>query len=143
MFGFGLTGKVALGAGVVILAMSGAFYLYFNHAQGKMEQQAKDIATLESANDSLVDSIARRERELAIQAQNLEKLNTRLNTIRKESTEMAELLSRHDLKYLAAKKPGLIENRVNRGTARVFDQLKELSDPESYGETRAPEESEE
>lgn len=140
MFAFGIGSKVALGAGAVILAMSGAFYLYFNHAQEKMEEQAKSIATLEAANASMVESIARRERELAIQAQNLAAMNNRLNTIRRESTQMAELLSRHDLKYLATKKPGLIENRVNSGTAQVFDQLKKLSDPDSYGETRAPEE---
>lgn len=143
MFSFGIGGKVALGAAVIIAVMGGGFYLYFNHAQEKIEEQAGEIANLKSANDSLVESIARRERELAIQARNLAELNNRLVTIRRESTQMAELLARHDLKYLATQKPGLIENRVNRGTKDVFNQLKELSDPESYGETRTLEEPKE
>lgn len=132
MFGFGLTGKVALGAGVVILAMSGAFYLYFNHAQEKMQEQEAALAVLRNANSTLQQTVSRQQEEMRKQAENLQNLNNRLNRIRRESSEMAELLSRHDLKYLASKRPGLIENRVNRGTQDVFDQLKELSDPESY-----------
>lgn len=143
MFSIGLAGKIALGSGVIILAMSGAFYLYFNYSQEKIQEQASKVATLESANSSLVESINRREAELARQAKALTDLNNRLITIRRESTEMAELLARHDLKYLAANKPGLIENRVNRGTQDVFDQLKDLSRPEGYGETRAPTERKE
>lgn len=132
MFSFGIGSKVALGAGVVILAMSGAFYLYFNHAQEKMNEQAAQIELLQNANETLQGTIIRQREETRRQAENLNNLNDRLNRIRRESNDMAELLARHDLKYLATKRPGLIENRVNRGTQDVFNQLKELSDPDSY-----------
>lgn len=35
---------------------------------------------------------------------------------RKENTRLKDLLGKHDLGFLAAKKPGLIETRVNKGT---------------------------
>jgi len=132
MLSFGLTGKVAAGASVIILAMGGLFYLYYNHTQEKMQEQAAELSDLRNANSTLQNTIERQKEEAAQQAKSLNQLNDRLNKIRRESNDMAELLARHDLKYLASQRPGLIENRVNRGTQDIFDQLKELSDPDSY-----------
>lgn len=41
-----------------------------------------------------------------------------------------DVLTSHNLDYLAQKKAGLIETRVNRGTQKALDALESLTDPQ-------------
>lgn len=47
-----------------------------------------------------------------------------------KSNELRETLAKHDLEYLASMKPGLIESRINKGTASVFNAFKEVTSSE-------------
>lgn len=132
MFGLGIGAKVSVGLAVLMALGGYGFYLYYEHTQERMQEQAAEIALVRMANENLADTVAKKDEALSRQIENLNRLNREVATIRKEAGDMAELLSRHDLRYLAAKKPGLIERRVNSGTKDVFNQLKALSDPETY-----------
>jgi hypothetical protein len=49
------------------------------------------------------------------------------NQIQKERDEYLSIFRKHDLTKLARAKPGLIETRINKGTAEVFRQIEEDS----------------
>jgi DNA repair exonuclease SbcCD ATPase subunit len=132
MFAFGLGAKVAAGMGVLMLAMGAGFYFYFNYTQERIEDLNSKVTQFEEANKALERTLQRREEELIRQARGLGELNREISQIRREANELTELLARHDLKRLASARPGLIERRVNDGTKEVFDQLREITDPDRY-----------
>ena len=48
--------------------------------------------------------------------------------------ELRNKFAKHDLDMLSLRKPGLVEKMVNRGTARVFQELEDLTDPDQFDE---------
>jgi len=70
------------------------------------------------------------ETQRKIDQKKINTLTKQYNKSRKSVTELRKLLSRHDLTYLAAEKPGLIENRINKGTKGVGERLGDITKPE-------------
>jgi len=60
---------------------------------------------------------------------------------------LRDTFAEHDLNELISRKPGLMENRINDGTARVLNRIENITDPRSYDEDTeqfvVPEEDEE
>ena len=52
-------------------------------------------------------------------------LNTRNSEIEAENKRYLSIFARHDLAKLAVAKPGIIETRINRGTASVFKSIED------------------
>lgn len=52
-------------------------------------------------------------------------LNSRNSEIEAENKRYLSIFARHDLAKLAVAKPGLIETRINRGTASVFKSIED------------------
>jgi hypothetical protein len=52
-------------------------------------------------------------------------LNTRNAEIENENKRYLSIFARHDLARLASAKPGLIETRINKGTANVFKSIED------------------
>ena len=52
----------------------------------------------------------------------------------REAKELSSKFARHDLNDLALNKPKLIENRVNKGTKRVMNELVDITDPNQFDE---------
>ena len=44
-----------------------------------------------------------------------------------EQNKIKDVLRKHDLEYLASKKPGLIETRVNRAIAKLGTDIEEVT----------------
>ena len=126
--------KLAIIIAVMLIGSVGGGYLYVIKLQ-------RDIASLKYTNQSLkMDSTnykiawgsEKRVTEKTIEQFELMK---RENDELQEANERAEkyqkqlidILTEHDLEYLAYKKPGLIEKRINDATAKVFDDLESLS----------------
>lgn len=53
------------------------------------------------------------------------------NQAAEEAKQLKETLSSHDLSALSSAKPGLIERRINRGTADAFRLLELATQPQS------------
>lgn len=112
-------------AGVAVLI--GIFYWYYTSSQ-------ETIAILNANN-------ARLENAVAIQKQALESIKNDLQTqqnvlqqtykdfddSRRLNQELSDRLSKHDLGFLAAKKPKLVENIVNKATSDAARCLEILS----------------
>jgi predicted nuclease with TOPRIM domain len=133
---FGLGGKVAAGMGIALLVVSGAFYWYYDSSQARIETLVSDKATLTADKARLTgeieeqqQSIARLEATRQQDQERILELSQEFNEARDEVARLRATFSRHDLNRLSLAKPGLIENIINRGTAREGREFIELTTP--------------
>jgi hypothetical protein len=54
-------------------------------------------------------------------------LEVELQESEKRRNELGDLLQRHNLTRLTLKKPGLIENRINDGTKKTFNDIESIT----------------
>tara|TARA_Y100001937_G_C7117040_1_gene330647 strand:+ start:891 stop:1295 length:405 start_codon:yes stop_codon:yes gene_type:complete len=121
--------KISLVLGVFLISSLTASGIYIKNLNNQ-------ISTLK-ANQIILDSKIKEQNEsiknyLAKQKENLEQINS-LEKDKQEATravtELRNKFARHNLNNLALMKPGLIENRVNKGSKKVFDELMSLTTP--------------
>lgn len=111
---------------IVMCAMGGGFYLYYQDSQAKIMQLTENNAKLETAvatSEAAISSL--QESYLAAQLEN-ERLNAAYTEIRRQNNVLADKLSDIDLGLLASQKPDSIERAVNNGTSnagRCFEIL--------------------
>lgn len=136
----GTFGKFAI-VGLVIAAAVGYHYFKLNnvqsqltHAQEQVGVLKQDVATaqaneaqLHGAITSLNGTVERLEQQRRIDQQKIDKLSKQYTESRQKVSDLRQLLSEHDLAYLAYNKPGLIENRINAGTDRVGEDIQEIT----------------
>jgi len=81
-------------------------------------------------NDS-IDNYLEKQTEVA---NKMNDLANQYNDALREAKELSSKFARHDLNDLALNKPKLIENRVNKGTKRVMNDLTTLTNPNQFDE---------
>lgn len=113
---------------VLILVLGGATYWLWNERETLIENQAKlELAVQEQqlAMEAMKESFEKQGAALL----NMQNKNAQIEA---EKAEYLDIFRRHNLNKLAEAKPGLIESRINKGTAAVFGDIendsKELSD---------------
>ena len=117
-----ITGGVAAMAFVLYLG-----YVFVTNMQNQLiELKATNMllnATLESQKNTIEQIVKDNE--------NINNLNTELQEnlqeVELENSRLNRLFREHDLTDLASKKPGLIEQRINDATKKVFDDLESLT----------------
>ena len=123
--------------GLLIATISGsAFYIKYLNNQ---------VSTLKANQVILTDKIAEQNESiknyLNKQKETMEQMEF-LEAERREAmrsvTELRNKFARHDLNNLALMKPGLIENRVNKGSKRVFDELMQITSQDKKDENIYP-----
>ena len=124
----GLTMYMAIG----MVVMGGLFGLYFKMSQAKISELNQVVAVERAGKESAEANIRVLQAEKAKQQQLLQTMATASAEIRKEQEVTIDLFANHDLKALAERKPGLIENRVNKATEGVNKELERITDPLSY-----------
>ena len=132
MFGLGLGGKVAIGMGILLVATMAAGAAYFKYSQDKLAAANQQIAIEAAGRASAEANLKATQESVARQQATLNTLAQESVEIRREQQEVIDIFAEHDLKRLAEAKPGLIERRVNAATKSVFDELEEVTDPNSY-----------
>lgn len=112
--------KLALFAGVLL-----AVYLAYNWFTGVLDENNE----LKTANALQVDTIKAKDAQIEFEQDitNIERearsdAETKLETARQEEKKLISLFQEHDFDNLLQKKPGLIINRVNAGTKRMFSR---------------------
>lgn len=112
---------------VVITLLCGAGYFYHVDTQARIKQLTENNAQLESANKINNETI----NQLQLESQRLQEANKKLaQGMQDAETKVTELRDKfldHDLVKLSTKKPELIEKRVNDGTKKVFQELRDLT----------------
>tara|TARA_R100001244_G_scaffold82961_1_gene64194 strand:- start:36 stop:476 length:441 start_codon:yes stop_codon:yes gene_type:complete len=126
---------------LALMALGGAFKLYYDKSEAEKQAMATQLQQAVDNQLLLENAIATQneqiERALAEQKASQERIQG-LTVANNEANERVEDLrskfARHDLNMLSLRKPGLVEKLVNRGTARVFQELQDLTDPDQFDE---------
>ena len=121
---------------VALIVTGGAFKLYADKAEAEKLQLRSELRI--SADNQLVleSSITNLNSQLIAAENRLEKILDRVNDLQIENAQaQAEVESvrskfaKHDMSVLSLRKPGLIENIINRGTKEVLRDLETVTDP--------------
>ena len=125
-----------------VLAAGVAFHYYTVNSLGKevnsltvelataemdLNTYAQQVITMEEAAIINVQTIASLNDNLSDQINTIQGLTVTNNNIEQERDEYLSIFRRHNLSELARRKPGLIQNRINSGTAAVFKDLIETT----------------
>ena len=124
----------AVSTGLLLIVTAGLWFF--------VQMQAKEIATLKAnaiiLEDKIEEQNASIDNYLAKQKETTEQIN-QLNAQNQEAmrevNELRNTFQRHSLNNLAMAKPGLIENIINKGTAKVKTEFLELTDPNMFEST--------
>jgi len=110
---------IKIGAVLVLVAALWGAKAYFDWSQNEIKVLQGNVIKLEFAvqtNEAAVKSL-----QIGIKkshdAHNA--VTRKFAKARQENTRLKDLLGKHDLGFLASKKPGLIQRRVNKGTANA------------------------
>ena len=133
--------KLSILMGVALLALSGAFKLYYDKSEAEKEAMATQLQQAMNNQQLLENTVAQQNADLESALENQQKTQARILTLTTESQqanerveELRSKFAEHDLDMLSLRKPGLVEVMVNRGTARVGKELGELTDPNQFDE---------
>jgi len=122
----------------VLLLVGGGAYGYHtvkvNEMSATIAQKESAIVILKSNEEKLIAAEEQNRKAIETMKQDMEKqreaftnLSTQHVQLTKERDEYMSIFRKHDLTKLARRKPGLIEPRINNGTAQVFRQVEQDS----------------
>jgi hypothetical protein len=123
---------------VLAVALAGIFYHTwtlrgFENRQVELQMQidalAQTNAVLQAASEINQRTINQMEANTRQQLSQIGDLTLQVTQVQRERDEYLGIFRRHDLTNLARARPGLIEPRINNGTADVFRQLQEDTQP--------------
>jgi len=107
----------------IIIAMSlGGYFLYQQNESLKIENLAFQVRDQEQQA-----TIKAQQESFERQSSALNNMTARNAEIEGEMNRYLDIFKRHNLNKLAIAKPGLIEKRVNDGTAKIFITIEEDS----------------
>lgn len=105
--------------GVAVATMVAGFYWYYQDSQKRIMDLMANQAKLETAVAIQEATIKQQQEDMAKQAATLEKVNDAFAKAQADKQNLTDKLMKHDLGKLAEKKPGLVEEKINRGTDNV------------------------
>ena len=117
--------------GLLLASISGsAIYIKYLHNQMAILQGNQIVleTKIDEQNASIENYLANQKRHNA-QLDALEKEKAEAN---RAVTELRNKFARHDLNNLALMKPKLIENRVNKASAKVMENLVDITKPNMF-----------
>jgi len=124
--------------GVALVLTGGAFKLYVDKSEAEKEALSAQLrvaadnqVALESSVEQLNDQIVKaeaRQQEMYDRVSQLQIDNARSQ---QEVESIRKKFAKHDMTVLSLRKPGLIENIINRGTKEVLGDLETITDPSS------------
>lgn len=132
--------KLAGALGLIILLMSGLGYWYYTDSQATIATLQENNAKLEISLQQEKKTLETLRSDIKQAEQQIDKVNKEFAQVRRQNNELAKRLEKHNLGYLAANKPGLVERVVNRATekaGRCFEVISgaELTEEEKNAET--------
>jgi hypothetical protein len=110
-------------AGVLVLLLAAetlAFKYYYESTQERIGVLRENAAKLEVAVQISEDSVAMLKNDATKHAELNNKLQLELQSAERYGDELRDTLQRHNLTYLALKKPGLIQKRMQDATDKLW-----------------------
>tara|TARA_Y200000002_G_scaffold375638_1_gene378286 strand:+ start:498 stop:890 length:393 start_codon:yes stop_codon:yes gene_type:complete len=112
---------------VGLLAGAGGGLFYIKNIKANLEIAKANVAKLESAVETSEASLALLKKDnerLNILA---DQLGNDLKKSEEYGDELRATLNKHNLTHLANKKPGMIENRMQNATDKLWDDLESIT----------------
>ena len=141
--------KLSIVLAFALVMVSGAFKLYYDKSEAEKMAIALQLQTAMDNQLRLENAIETQNAQIEKKIANKKASDTRIelltlasNQASEKVDELREKFARHDLNMLSLRKPGLIEKVVNRGTARVFKELEDLTTAKQTVLVESDEESE-
>jgi biopolymer transport protein ExbB/TolQ len=119
--------------GLLLVSVAGSAW-YIDYLNDQIAILKGNQIVLESEIQKQNDSI---DRFLEQQKESQSKLNDMAlanQEAQREVNKLRSTFAKHDLDNLAINKPALVENMINRGTARVKDDLIKITNPNQFNE---------
>lgn len=137
-----------IGAGALIgVALVTAIALSYRHYTGLVDDKAKltakvgtleqDVAREKARADAFELTIDKWDEAAAVQADALDRFSNAQREAGETTRKLTDVLSKHDLGALARSKPGLIQTRINAGTADAFRLLEQSTGAAPAGGAQA------
>ena len=133
--------KLSIVLSIVLVAMAGGFKLYYDKSEAEKQAMATQLQQAMDNQQLLENAIATQNEQLQkalaeqkASQERIQGLTVANNQANEKVEDLRNKFARHDLDMLSLRKPGLVEKLVNRGTARVFQELKDLTDPDQFDE---------
>ena len=117
--------------GIILVLSLGSYWLYSENQTLKINN-----SKLEGAVAEQKAAIVAIQESFAKQGKSLQNLQRNYNQIEQEKDQYLAIFAKHNLDKLALAKPGLIELRINKGTATVFGDIE--NDSKAISELDAP-----
>jgi DNA repair exonuclease SbcCD ATPase subunit len=133
--------KLSIVLSIVLVAMAGGFKLYYDKSEAEKQAMATQLQQAMDNQQLLENAIATQNEQLQkalaeqkASQERIQGLTVANNQANEKVEDLRNKFARHDLDMLSLRKPGLVEKLVNRGTARAFQELKDLTDPDQFDE---------
>jgi hypothetical protein len=120
--------KLSIGLGLLLIA-SGVWIKSLNNT---ISQLTANQIVLETEVNRQNEQIKKNLEQQAKTYAQIDSLTKKNQESMREVNALKQTFARHDLDNLALAKPKLIENRVNKASKRVFDNLNKLTDPNQF-----------
>ena len=112
--------------GLVGGSVYGAYY-YYKDSQERIQILTENTVKLETAKQMQDDTINAMIEDREKFAELNKELQSNMAAANKYRDVLIGKLRKHDLTKLSLKKPGLVERKINAGTAKLFRSLEVLS----------------
>ena len=124
--------KIGLAVGLAVIC--GGYYWWSN---GKINDLTEQLNVAITNTALLEQSVETQNEHISTLLVDQEASNKRINdlqTLNREAegkvSELRKTFDEHNLNNLSLAKPGLIERIINNGTKKVYDNIRELTNPD-------------
>ena len=114
---------------LTLLALGGTGLMWIKNLQRDLEIARENVAKMEVAVQISEASIKTMQADIVRQAELNKTLQADLQKAEQYGDELRATLQKHNLTALAQRKPGLIEDRMQDATNKLWNDLRGITDP--------------
>lgn len=119
--------------GLLIVTVAGSAW-YIDYQADQITTLKGNQIVLETEIQNQNESIERYLEQQKNQQVQLDQLESEKRAAMEDVNRLRKTFAKHDLDKLALAKPGLIQNRINKASARVMATLEEITNPTQFDE---------
>ena len=119
--------------GLLFMTIAGSAW-YIDYQSDQITTLKGNQIVLETEIQKQNESIERYLEQQKNQQVQLDQLESEKRAAMEDVNRLRKTFAKHDLDKLALAKPGLIQNRINKASARVMATLEEITNPNQFDE---------
>jgi biopolymer transport protein ExbB/TolQ len=119
--------------GLLFMTIAGSAW-YIDYQSDQITTLKGNQIVLETEIQKQNESIERYLEQQKNQQVQLDQLESEKRAAMEDVNRLRKTFAKHDLDKLALAKPGLIQNKINKASARVMATLEEITDPNQFDE---------